>query len=81
MILSYHIGGRNAVNAYHFVHDLSQRPVGRFQITTDALRGYVGAIEEWYGADIDFAQLQKIYGALRGRPRMVRRRHSHRSRT
>lgn len=44
------------------MRDLSERTVGRFQITTDALRGYVGAIEEWYGDDIDFAQLQKIYG-------------------
>ncbi len=68
MILSYHIGGRNAANAYAFVRDLSQRTVGRFQITTDALRGYVGAIEEWYGADIDFAQLQKVYGRLEAGP-------------
>jgi hypothetical protein len=46
MILSYHIGARNTVNAYDFVRDLSRRTIGRYQITTDALRGYVGAIEE-----------------------------------
>ncbi len=62
MILSYHIGARNALNAYRFVFDLSERAVGRFQITSDAFKGYVGAIEEWFGADTDFAQLQKIYG-------------------
>lgn len=68
MILSYRIGGRNTINAFEFVRDLSQRTTGRFQITTDALRGYVGAIEERYGADIDFAQLQKIYGCTKAGP-------------
>lgn len=68
MILSFHIGARSTANAYAFVRDLSQRTVGRFQITTDALRGYVGAIEEWYGDDIDSAQLQKVYGRLEAGP-------------
>lgn len=62
MILSYHIGPRNTVSAYNFVHDLHERTLGTYQITSDALRGYVGAIEEWYGSDVHFAQLQKIYG-------------------
>ncbi len=68
MILSYHIGARNTLNAYQFVHDLSQRTLGHYQITTDALRGYVGAIEEWFGADVDYAQLQKIYGRTEAGP-------------
>lgn len=67
-IIAHHIGARNTVNAYQFVHDLSSRTVGRFQITTDALRGYVGAIDEWFGADIDYAQLQKVYGRLEPGP-------------
>ena len=62
MILSFHVGARNTVSAYKFVRDLSERTLGTYQITSDALRGYVGAIEEWYGADVHFAQLQKIYG-------------------
>jgi len=68
MILSYHIGARNTVNAYQFVKDLGERTLGKFQITTDALRGYVGAIEEWFGADVHFAQLQKIYGRTEAGP-------------
>jgi len=68
LIISHHIGARNTVNAYKFVHDLSRRTLGRYQITSDALRGYVGAIEEWFGADIDFAQLQKVYGRLEAGP-------------
>ncbi|HLJ29984.1 MAG TPA: IS1 family transposase [Candidatus Angelobacter sp.] len=68
MILSYHIGPRNTVSAYKFVRDLSERTLGVYQITSDALRGYVGAIEEWYGNDVHFAQLQKIYGRSESGP-------------
>ena len=68
MILSYRIGARNTVNAFAFVKDLSRRTRGVYQITSDALRGYVGAIEEWYGADVRFAQLRKIYGRLEAGP-------------
>jgi IS1 family transposase len=62
LIISHYIGPRTTISAYHFVRDLSDRTVGRYQITTDALRGYVGAIEEWFGSDVDYAQLRKIYG-------------------
>lgn len=68
MILSYYIGPRNTVSAYKFIRDLSERTLGTYQITADALRGYVGAIEEWYGADVHFAQLQKIYGRTEAGP-------------
>lgn len=34
-------------------------------MTTDGLEGYVPAVEEHYGADIDFAQLIKNYAAPR----------------
>lgn len=68
MILSYHIGPRNTVSAYKFVRDLSERTVGTYQITSDALRGYVGAIEEWFGGDVHFAQLRKVYGRSQAGP-------------
>lgn len=62
MVLSYYIGKRLASSASEFIRDLAERTTGRFQITTDGLRWYIPAIEESYGADIDFAQLIKIYG-------------------
>lgn len=68
LIISHHIGARNTINAYQFVRDLSRRTLGRYQITSDALRGYVGAIEEWFGADVDYAQLVKVYGRLEPGP-------------
>jgi 3-methyladenine DNA glycosylase/8-oxoguanine DNA glycosylase len=43
----------------------------RIQITTDGHSAYLGAIEEAFGADADYAQLEKIYrtdpAAARGR--------------
>jgi transposase-like protein/IS1 family transposase len=66
MVLSYLTAKRDSVSAYDFIRDLSERVTGRFQITTDGLRGYVPAIEEYFGADVDFAQLLKIYGNTDG---------------
>jgi hypothetical protein len=36
---------------------------GRVQITTDGHKAYPEAVEDASGADIDYAMLQKIYGA------------------
>lgn len=60
-ILSYYVGKRDAASAYEFMGDLSKRIVGRCQLTTDGLEGYVNAVEEHFGADVDFAQLVKQY--------------------
>jgi len=66
MVLSYLVAKREGASAYDFIRDLSERVLGRFQITTDGLRSYVPAIEESFGADIDFAQLLKLYGTSDG---------------
>jgi len=34
----------------------------RCQFTSDGFKPYIGAIEEHFGTDIDFAQLIKVYG-------------------
>ena len=63
LVMTYHVGKRDGLNAYTFVTDLNRRivPHHRFQITTDGLEGYIPAIEEYFGADVDFAQLIKNY--------------------
>jgi transposase-like protein/IS1 family transposase len=66
MVLSYLVGKRDALSAYEFIGDLSKRVTGRFQITTDGLKSYIPAIEEYFGADVDFAQLLKLYGTQKG---------------
>jgi IS1 family transposase len=62
LVLSYLTAKRDAASAFEFVRDFSSRVSGRFQLTTDGLKVYVGAVEEYFGADIDFAQLVKVYG-------------------
>jgi hypothetical protein len=41
--------------------DLQSRLQGRIQLTTDAFPGYLPAVEESFGIDVDFAQLSKIF--------------------
>jgi hypothetical protein len=45
------------------MQDCASRITNRVQITTDGHRAYLEAVENAFGADIDYAQLQKIYGA------------------
>lgn len=63
LIVSYLVGGRNTGWARDFMQDCSQRIVGRPQITTDAHKPYMRAVEDAFGADADFATLHKVYGA------------------
>lgn len=56
------VGPRDATTAYHFMHDLKARLKHRVQLTTDGLKAYLEATESAFGAEIDFAQLVKIYG-------------------
>ena len=44
------------------MHDLKGRLANRVQMTTDGHKPYLAAVEDAFGADIDFAQLVKIYG-------------------
>ena len=64
-VLSYHVGRRDGQSGYEFVQDLSRRVTGRFQFTSDGHDAYPPAIEEHFGADIDFAQLVKNYAPTR----------------
>jgi IS1 family transposase len=63
LCLSYLVGGRDAGWAYEFMQDCADRIKGRVQITTDGHRAYLEAVEGAFGMDVDYAQLQKIYGA------------------
>ena len=41
----------------------ASRFTGRPQITTDAYRPYLQAIEDAFGTEVDYAQMHRIYGA------------------
>jgi IS1 family transposase len=62
LVVSYLIGGRGADWAMDFMQDCASRIKGRVQITTDGHRAYLEAVEGAFGMDVDYAQLQKIYG-------------------
>lgn len=63
LVFSVMVGGRDAGYAYDFMRDVQSRLANRVQLTTDGHRAYLGAVEATFGADVDYAQLVKIYGA------------------
>src|SRR6266849_1740220 len=63
LCVSYLVGGRDLGWAKEFMHDCASRIRNRVQITTDGHKAYLEAVESAFGADIDYAQLQKVYGA------------------
>jgi IS1 family transposase len=62
LIISWLVGGRDGDYAMAFMNDLRSRLANRVQLTTDGHKAYLQAIEEAFGADIDYAMLVKLYG-------------------
>jgi len=62
LCVSYLVGGRDAAWAGDFMEDCASRISSRVQVTTDGHRAYLEAVEGAFGMDVDYAQLQKIYG-------------------
>ena len=56
------VGGRDAGYATEFMQDLAGRLASRVQLTSDGLNVYLSAVEDAFGADIDYAMLIKHYG-------------------
>jgi IS1 family transposase len=62
LVVSWLVGERDAGYATEFINDVSSRLATRVQLTTDGLRAYLEAVEGAFGADVDYAQLVKLYG-------------------
>jgi IS1 family transposase len=62
LIISYLVARRDAKAAKMFMEDLQSRISSRIQMTTDGHKVYVNAVENAFGAAIDYAMLIKIYG-------------------
>ena len=56
------VGSRDADTAKEFISDLSLRMNNRIQLTSDGYSMYKDAVEESFGADVDYAMLVKMYG-------------------
>jgi len=63
LVASWLIGSRDGDAAKLFISDLAGRLSSRVQLTSDGHKAYLEAVEDSFGADIDYAMLQKIYGA------------------
>ena len=66
LIPTWRVGDRSAETATPFMHDLKQRLRNRVQLTTDGHKPYLYAVEEAFGADVDYAMLVKHYGGEGG---------------
>jgi IS1 family transposase len=66
LIVSYFVGDRSGESAMILMDDLRSRLTNRVQLTTDGHKAYLDAVEEAFGADVDYAQLVKLYGATHG---------------
>jgi IS1 family transposase len=62
LMVSYLVGGRDAGYATEFMQDVADRLANRVQLTTDGHKAYLSAVEDAFGAAIDYAQLVKLYG-------------------
>lgn len=71
LLISYMVGGRDSEYAMALMDDLRARLANRVQLTTDGHKAYLGAVEEAFGDDVDYAMLVKLYGeapeAMKGR--------------
>ncbi len=61
IVPSFKCGKRDSATANAFVADVASRMANRVQISSDALRAYVEAIELSFGSEVDFAQIIKTY--------------------
>lgn len=63
LIPAYKIGKRDFATAQTFLNDLSGRLDNRVKLSSDSLKAYVEAVENSFGANVDYAQVVKTYEA------------------
>lgn len=63
LIISHFVGGRDGECAAWFMKDVAERVANRIQLTSDGHKAYLEAVEDAFGGDVDYAMLNKIYGA------------------
>ena len=61
LVPCFRVGKRTSDHANAFVSDLAGRMKNRIQLSSDALRAYVQAVEVGFGCDVDYGQLVKVY--------------------
>ncbi len=61
LMISWLVGERSVPYAVKFIDDLATRLAHRVQLTTDGHKAYLRAVEGAFGAEVDYAVLEKIY--------------------
>jgi IS1 family transposase len=61
LVPCYKVGKHDSLTANAFISDLASRLKNRVQLSSDALAAYVEAVEQGFGADVDYGQVVKIY--------------------
>ncbi len=61
LVPSFKVGKRDAATANAFVGDVALRLKNRVQVSTDSLNAYVQAVEQAFGANVDYAQIVKVF--------------------
>lgn len=72
LMVSYFVGDHGGESAMILMDDLRARLSNRVQLTTDGHKTYLEAVEGAFGADVDYAQLVKLYGEQGGKGSEVR---------
>ena len=63
LIVQWYVGNRDGETAKYFIDAMASRLANRVQLTSDGLKAYLEAVEGAFGADVDYAQLVKLFGA------------------
>ena len=62
LVFSWIVGPRDVFTAKVFMRDVASRLANRVQLTTDANKPYLWAVDDAFGGEIDYAMLIKDYG-------------------
>jgi IS1 family transposase len=62
LMVSWHVGNREASDAYIFMKDVASRLANRVQLTTDGHKPYLNAVDASFPHGIDYAMIVKMYG-------------------
>lgn len=76
LVVSWLVGKRNTEYAVAFMKDVAARLSNRVQLTTDGHKGYLVAVDEAFGINIDYAMLQKLYGGMENNKLQAEHRYS-----
>ncbi len=60
-IIAYQTGKRDGFTTNDFVRDLSERVIGRPEISSDGFPAYASAVRAAFGARVDYGQIVKTY--------------------